>query len=67
MLRGRALEAALLAVLAALATVLAKTTVLAGQEGTRGPLIVGALVGWLWLLRRVRAWLADSLEDVGRR
>ncbi len=57
MLRGHALELALLAALAALATVLAKTAVLAGREGVKGPLVAGALLGWLWLLRRARAWL----------
>jgi hypothetical protein len=66
MLRGRALEFALLVVLATLATVLAKTAVLAGRTGVAGPLVAGALVGWLWLLRRVRAWLNDELEGTGR-
>ena len=66
MLRGRALELALLAALATLTTVLAKTAVLAGQDGVKGPLVTGALLTWLWLVRRVRAWLDDDLADVGR-
>jgi hypothetical protein len=55
MLRGRALELALLISLATLATVLAKTAVVAGRPGLAGPLVAGALVGWLWLLRWARA------------
>jgi hypothetical protein len=55
MLRGRALELALLVALATLGTVLAKTAVLAGRPGLAGPLVAGALLGWLWLLRRARA------------
>ena len=57
MLRGRRLTFALLAALATLATVLAKTAVLAG------PLVAGALLGWLFLFRRARvAWLDDGSE-----
>jgi hypothetical protein len=66
MLRGRTLELALLAALATLATVLAKTAVLASQDRVKGPLVTGALLTWLWLVRRVRAWLDDDLADVGR-
>jgi hypothetical protein len=66
MLRGRALELALLAALATLATVLAKTAVVAGRPDLAGPLVAGALLGWLWLARRARAWLGDGREDVGR-
>jgi hypothetical protein len=66
MLCGRALELALLAALATLATVLAKTAVVAGQDGVKGPLVTGALLTWLWLVRRVRAWLDDDLADIGR-
>ena len=66
MLRGRALELVLLAGLATLATVLAKTAVLAGRDGVKGPLVAGALLTWLWLVRRVRAWLDDDLADIGR-
>ena len=46
-LRGRALAPP-----AALATVLAKMAVLAGQEGVEGPPVTGALLGWSWPLRR---------------
>src|SRR3954452_22766256 len=49
-LRGRRLTFALLAALATLATVLAKTAVLAGKPGLAGPLVAGALLGWLFLL-----------------
>ena len=66
MLRGRALDLALLAALATLATVLAKTAVVAGRDGVKGPLVAGAIVGWLWLVRRVRAWLGDGRGDAGR-
>jgi hypothetical protein len=63
MLRGRALELALLISLATLATVLAKTAVLAGEPGLAGPLVAGALLGWLFLFRRARvAWLDDGRE-----
>ena len=60
MLRGRALEVALLVALATLATVLAKTAVLAGRPDLAGPLVAGALTGWLWLLRRARRWLGGG-------
>ena len=63
MLRGRRLTFALLAVLATLATVLVKTAVLAGEPGLAGPLVAGALLGWLFLFRRARvAWLEDGRE-----
>ena len=45
---------------------LAKTAVLAGQDGVKGPLVAGALLTWLWLVRRVRAWLDADLADIGR-
>jgi hypothetical protein len=66
MLHGRPLEFALLVALAALATVLAKTAVLAGRQDVTGPLVTGAVLGWLWLARRARAWLEDGRGDVGR-
>jgi hypothetical protein len=65
-LRGRALEVALLVALATLATVLAKTAVIADESRLAGPLVAGALLGWLWLFRRARAWLAEGIEDLGR-
>jgi hypothetical protein len=65
MLCGRGLDFALLAALAALTTVLARTAVVAGRDDVKGPLVVGALLGWLWLVRQARAWLVDSLEDGG--
>ena len=60
------LELALLAALAALATVLAKTAVL-GRPG-RGEGSAGRrrAAGLAWLVRRVRAWLDDDLADIGR-
>ena len=63
MLRGRRLTFTLLVALATLATVLAKTAVLAGKPGLAGPLVAGALLGWLVLFRRARvAWLDDGRE-----
>ena len=61
---GRALEVALLV---ALATLLAKTAVIADESRLAGPLVAGALLGWLWLFRRVRTWASDDLANVGRR
>ena len=60
MLHSRTLTLALPAGLAALATVLAKTAVLAGRPGLTAPLVGGGLLGWLYLFRRVRqVWLDE--------
>src|SRR5690242_4758807 len=60
MLHGRTLTLALLVGLAVLATVLAKTAVLAGRPGLAAPLVGGSLLGWLYLFRRVRqVWLDE--------
>ena len=63
MVHGRTLTLALLVGLAALATVLAKTAVLAGRDGVEGSLVAAAVLGWLWLFSRARAWL-DGLADI---
>ena len=68
-LRGRPLELALLVALSTLATVLAKTAYLAGSSPViKGPLVAVALLGWLWLWRRVRAWAGcDRPGGIGSR
>ena len=66
-LRGRPLELALLVALSTLATVLAKTAYVAGRlPPAKGLVVAVALLGWLWLWRRVQAWAEDDPGDVER-
>jgi hypothetical protein len=65
-LRGAALDGALLAGLATLAVVLAKTALLAGRQGLAAPLVLAALAlafgALTWARFQVDAWLRSDRD-----